>query len=1048
MTQRIQASELERLLSDDAVPDEAIAPYLKPAPIRSLPFQPMLAVDETRVAAPPSRGLIGLTVAALNARSNRQRQAAYQQRIAGGWQGLKILAEGDSWFQYPILLDDVIDNLSKDYAVYSVAAAGATMEHMLHGVAHLEQLIRANDFQALLFSGGGNDIAGDALLTYLRPFQTGAQPAPAYITETFAAITGRMQQQLEEFAGSLLKSFPQLHIFCHGYDWPFARNRGLWLDPAFTARQIPDTIRRPILKIMIDQYYGMLRQVAAKFPGRLHVVDCRGTVGEIDQWYDELHPMNAGFARAASRFSEEINQTFGILPTRGGSTRLAKISWRPHEEKSGARARSKLFPVGATVTIGRSAEREILLDDTRVSRSHARLTVGAGDIAIEDLDSSNGTLLDGKRIATARWLPGQKLRIGHYLLELEWVSQAAGVASQTTEPSSPAERPPAAVAEPSLPAAAAGLPAEAAPAAALGLMSPLAPLPDQAAISPQKLQIVIAAESITRQAAPAWAIGVFRNVNPVATRGSARAIDEALEGILSAVLESGQIDATLGKITMLPARNERGPVGQVILAGLGAISAFAPQVLEVIGESLARMLIATRTFELATVPIGGNAGLSVVMCVESFLTGFLRGLRQADQGHEFRQITFCEVNKQRHAQLAQHVDTLAGGKFFAAQGFDVAVAKTSETSEPRAGVVEAQGSTSPQLNLVYLEASSPADGLYDYSLLSPDLGAAISRYHHTVDEEARRQFALLTRQAAKFDAAFGASLASAYLPPQLLQLIGRSHTTHGGHLVVVHDNASSGIPWEAAYFTGCCPALASGVSRLYQNERLSSHGSRGRSPISPGAKLRILILQNPTADLAGAEKEANQLVALFQSNGGEVKVLTHEQCTHASVLAELQTGGYEILHYAGHAQFVEQRPEDSGIILRDGTLTAADMAEISMVPHLIFLNACESGRLRGAEEAAGDPALAQVGGQASLAEGFLRRGVANFIGTYWPVNDAAALTFATTFYRGLLAGDPLGPAVRAARKSIADIAPRDWANYLHFGDPAYVLRKLLATPTS
>ena len=83
-------------------------------------------------------------------------------------------------------------------------------------------------------------------------------------------------------------------------------------------------------------------------------------------------------------------------------------------------------------------------------------------------------------------------------------------------------------------------------------------------------------------------------------------------------------------------------------------------------------------------------------------------------------------------------------------------------------------------------------------------------------------------------------------------------------------------------------------------------------------------------------------------------------------------------------------------------------------------------------------------GHVSLAEGFLVSGIANFIGTYWPVDDVAASLFASAFYGGLLAGMPLSVAMREARKAAKVINPRDWANYLHFGDPLYVLRRAQA----
>ena len=127
MRDRIPLSEFERLLADDSTPDETLAQYLKPSDTRGTPLAPALIVDESKVEVPPSRGLFSLAVSVLNERGERQRIKAYQDRIAAGWQGLRLLAEGDSWFLYPILLKDIIDCLGPDYAIYSVAAAGDTL---------------------------------------------------------------------------------------------------------------------------------------------------------------------------------------------------------------------------------------------------------------------------------------------------------------------------------------------------------------------------------------------------------------------------------------------------------------------------------------------------------------------------------------------------------------------------------------------------------------------------------------------------------------------------------------------------------------------------------------------------------------------------------------------------------------------------------------------------------------------------------------------------------------------------------------------------------
>ena len=79
-----------------------------------------------------------------------------------------------------------------------------------------------------------------------------------------------------------------------------------------------------------------------------------------------------------------------------------------------------MIELGATpITIGRSAENTLVLDDDYVSSRHARLYPHEGSWVVEDLGSTNGTYLDRTRLTTAMVLPvGSPVRIGKTVLEL------------------------------------------------------------------------------------------------------------------------------------------------------------------------------------------------------------------------------------------------------------------------------------------------------------------------------------------------------------------------------------------------------------------------------------------------------------------------------------------------------------------------------------------------------------------------------------------------------------------------------------------------------
>jgi hypothetical protein len=70
------------------------------------------------------------------------------------------------------------------------------------------------------------------------------------------------------------------------------------------------------------------------------------------------------------------------------------------------------------VVIGRSSELDMVLVEDMVSRKHAKITVQAGKITIEDLGSTNGTFVNGEKIKQARLKEGDRILIGTSILKL------------------------------------------------------------------------------------------------------------------------------------------------------------------------------------------------------------------------------------------------------------------------------------------------------------------------------------------------------------------------------------------------------------------------------------------------------------------------------------------------------------------------------------------------------------------------------------------------------------------------------------------------------
>lgn len=72
----------------------------------------------------------------------------------------------------------------------------------------------------------------------------------------------------------------------------------------------------------------------------------------------------------------------------------------------------------SSALLGRGEDADVPLADPAVSRAHARLLREDDDWVIEDLDSTNGTEVNGKPISRRRLVPGDRIRLGTSVLEL------------------------------------------------------------------------------------------------------------------------------------------------------------------------------------------------------------------------------------------------------------------------------------------------------------------------------------------------------------------------------------------------------------------------------------------------------------------------------------------------------------------------------------------------------------------------------------------------------------------------------------------------------
>lgn len=276
----------------------------------------------------------------------------------------------------------------------------------------------------------------------------------------------------------------------------------------------------------------------------------------------------------------------------------------------------------------------------------------------------------------------------------------------------------------------------------------------------------------------------------------------------------------------------------------------------------------------------------------------------------------------------------------------------------------------------------------------------------------------------------GAALYQQLLTPELQTQLAASSVTD---LLLHLDEALVQIPWELLYdgtaFLGHRLNIGRFVS-TYQHLV-----ERKRQPQTHA--LKIGIIANPQGDLEVAAREGRTLQSELAFEGPRFAVALHQ----GPVGIETMRGALaqcDVLHYAGHTSYDPQKPAQSGFVLSDGTLTAADIlrqGEEAPLPALVFCNACQSGQTTAWQEQQ-DMEQDLYG----LANAFLLAGAQHYIGSFWDIPDEPGSLFAIEFYRALAHGTTIGMALRSARQLLTErygatsVVP---LSYMLYGNPTF-----------
>ena len=282
------------------------------------------------------------------------------------------------------------------------------------------------------------------------------------------------------------------------------------------------------------------------------------------------------------------------------------------------------------------------------------------------------------------------------------------------------------------------------------------------------------------------------------------------------------------------------------------------------------------------------------------------------------------------------------------------------------------------------------------------------------------------------------SEAAKTLYEMLLPLRLRELSPQQGNLVVIVDKQSACYPWELLENRWAVgerpPAVAAGFVRQFRTADFRQRPAHGLANTA-------LVIGNPDlqnspdfCDLPGARDEAQQVAEQLAADGYDVLDCIGQTAT--PIMESLHKNSWRILHLAGHGvhEFPVPAGKVSGMVIgQNNFLTPGDIAQMRFVPELVFVNCCHLGRVDGQRD------LDRLGLAANLGEEFIRMGVRAVIAAGWAVDDRAGQAFAATFYRGMLAGETFGEAIRVAREDVWQRFPdvNTWGAYQCYGDPDF-----------
>ncbi len=237
---------------------------------------------------------------------------------------IKILAVGDSWFDYPFV-NDIVDHLREmKYAVFKKSKIGNTLEDIVFGVKYsysyknkgqlqLNSTIKSlkkHEPRFVIFSGGGNDIVGEQMMHFINHKDTGLPLIREEMLDYMVNVS--IKNAIVHLYKSLIEINPKIDFLIHGYDYGFPSGKsfhgivGPWILPTMGMKNITEKDEQKyIIKTIVDKYNVMLKGLESEL-SNFHHIDIRGMFPNKEEWHNEIHLTEKGYLKVARRFHDKL----------------------------------------------------------------------------------------------------------------------------------------------------------------------------------------------------------------------------------------------------------------------------------------------------------------------------------------------------------------------------------------------------------------------------------------------------------------------------------------------------------------------------------------------------------------------------------------------------------------------------------------------------------------------------------------------------------------------------------------------------------------------